>query len=792
MRLLMGGTTLAVSLAGYWCYQVVRNLTLEGLKDTAFLEVQQGSDEIDTWLSIHKASLEASANNPTFQTMNWQVIEPYLQAEERRLPEFTYFGMIDREGWLYTTLADQPNGEINLKDRHHFQGAMAGRSSLSDPIIARIPAGARVVAYAIPVWSGVPTREQPLGEVLGAMNAVISIDTVMDVVNRLDYGENSYAFALNSKGEAIVHPDPALMSTVERPAPSLLKAADRGLAQISQQMINKEQGIERVKLDGIWQYVAYIPLEEADWSVALVIPRQNIESQLRPLDIMALAVVALAAAMLGVLWQVQAFEQTQLKKSKVAADAANQAKSEFLANMSHELRTPLNGILGYAQILDRSQSWGEKERQGVEIIYQCGTHLLTLINDILDLSKIEARKLELQPHSIHFPAFLQGVIEISRIRADQKGIELVYLPDRHLPEGVEVDEKRLRQVLINLLGNAVKFTDKGSVTFKVAILGVNESTTRIRFQVEDTGVGIAPEAIDKIFNPFEQVGESRRQTEGTGLGLAISQQIVRAMQSQLQVESQLGVGSTFFFEVNLPVATEWRQTMSAFRGQEIIGYQGDRKTILIIDDKWENRSVVVNLLEPIGFTVFEAENGQAGLEKIAELKPDLVITDLIMPVMNGYEMLHALRTSDGLKTAQVIVSSASVSQIDQQQSLDAGGDDFLAKPVQAKELFPLLEKFLKVEWSYVGTEPKPRLAAVEAPPHSQPPADLVIPPAHELKQLLKLAQQGRLKALKEEIQRIEQSNPTYVGFAQQIQQWIKTFQAEKIEQFIQSHLDGKR
>jgi signal transduction histidine kinase/CheY-like chemotaxis protein len=712
--------------------------------------------------------------------------------------------MIDREGWLYTTLADQPNGEINLEDRQHVQGAMAGRSSLSNPLIARIPAGARIVAYAIPVWSGVPTREQPLGEVIGAMNAVIGIDTVIDVVSQLRYGENSYAFALNSHGEAIVHPDPELMSTIERPAPSLLESSDPGLAQVAQQMVNRNQGIERINLDGTWQYVAYIPLQQANWSVALVIPRQNIESQLRPLDVMALVVVALTVAMIGVLWQVQSLEQSQLKKSKAAADAANQAKSEFLANMSHELRTPLNGILGYAQILNRSQSWGEKERQGIQIIHQCGSHLLTLINDILDLSKIEARKLELQPHPVHFPAFLQGVVEISRIRADQKGIEFVYLPDRHLPEGVEIDEKRLRQVLINLLGNAVKFTDKGAVTLKVVNISASDSIdevihsnppARIHFQIEDTGVGIAPEAIERIFNPFEQVGETRRQTEGTGLGLAISRQIVQAMQSQLQVESQLGVGSTFFFEVDLPVAAEWQQTMSAFRGQTITGYTGDRKTILVVDDKWENRSVVVNLLEPIGFTVFEAENGQMGLEKIVELKPDLVITDLLMPVMNGYEMLQTLRSSDLLKQTQVIVSSASVSQMDQQQSLDAGGNDFLPKPVQSEELFPLLEKFLKVEWEYApsASDASPIasvLAAVDRPIVPVVEAELVFPPVATLTTLLELAQQGRLKSLREAVQQLEQSDATYAGFTQQILQWAKTYQAEKIEQWIQSRLNG--
>ena len=220
--------------------------------------------------------------------------------------------------------------------------------------------------------------------------------------------------------------------------------------------------------------------------------------------------------------------------------------------MSHELRTPLNGILGYAQILGRSKALPDKERHGVDVIYQCGSHLLTLINDILDLSKIEARKLELVPNAFHLPAFLQGVVEICRVRAEQKGIDFHYKPDLDLPTGVTADEKRLRQVLINLLGNAIKFTDKGKVTLRVEKVAaasdpgdLPEQSLCLRFVVADTGVGIAPEDVKKLFQAFEQVGAQSRMTEGTGLGLAISQQIVQLMGGQIQVKSQVNVGVIF-------------------------------------------------------------------------------------------------------------------------------------------------------------------------------------------------------------------------------------------------------
>ncbi|MGL4879493.1 MAG: sensor histidine kinase, partial [Waterburya sp.] len=283
------------------------------------------------------------------------------------------------------------------------------------------------------------------------------------------------------------------------------------------------------------------------------------------------------------------------------AKNANQAKSEFLANMSHELRTPLNGILGYAQILRESDTMSEKELKGVDIIHQCGTHLLTLINDILDLSKIEARKMELHFTEFYLALFLQGVVEICSIKAKQKGIEFVYEANEHLPQTVEGDDQRLRQVLINLLGNAIKFTDFGAVTFKVYKVKDN----LIRFCIQDTGVGMSKEQLAKIFLPFEQVGSMNKKTEGTGLGLTISHQIVEMMGSELKVTSELDKGSIFWFDVNLKeVAVNHKilQFCQLTDTNAITGFKGIKSKILVVDAHWENRSVVVNLLEPLGFT----------------------------------------------------------------------------------------------------------------------------------------------------------------------------------------------
>ncbi|MGL5063177.1 MAG: AAA family ATPase [Microcoleus sp.] len=492
-------------------------------------------------------------------------------------------------------------------------------------------------------------------------------------------------------------------------------------------------------------------------------------------------------------------EIKERQKAEAEARSASLAKSEFLANMSHEFRTPLNGILGYTQIFKRDKHLTAQQQEGIRVIQRCGEHLLELIGDILDISKIEARKMELIVKEFDFREFIHSINEIFRIRATQKGIAFNCEYLSSLPQAIAADEKKLRQILINLIGNAVKFTETGGVTFKILAAqpptseGETEVVTskvRISFQIEDTGIGIATEELSKIFSPFEQVGNTCSHTEGTGLGLAISSQLVGMMGGELKVNSTLGRGSIFSFELELLAAN--KENEKKFFEKTIKGFNGNKKKVLVADDKWENRSVFMQLLAPLGFEIIEAADGQECVDKARELKPDCILMDLVMPVMDGFEAVRQIRKLPELESVVAIGTSASILDSQKQVSLTAGCNAFLAKPIRAEELFDCLQIHLGLEWiceelpeenaqsENADLENADRLSSIEQ-------QETIAPGPEEINVLFELAMMGDLGGIQKEAEKLESMNVKYVNFARKLIQLAKDFDEQKILELVEQY-----
>ncbi len=472
--------------------------------------------------------------------------------------------------------------------------------------------------------------------------------------------------------------------------------------------------------------------------------------------------------------------EQRLAKAKQTAEQANRAKSEFLANMSHELRTPLNGILGYAQILEKEKNLSERQRNGIEIIHRSGEYLLNLINEVLDFSKIEAGKMELYVTDFDLPNMLYEISDVFLMRAQHKKVSYYYDQLSELPAFVSGDEKKIRQIIINLLSNAIKFTEKGGVVLKV---GYHEG--RIRFQVEDTGVGIPTEFLETIFGSFQQVGQQKQVVEGTGLGLAISYQLARLMNSELHVESELNRGSKFWFDLELPEAQNTTHMAQHKEVAEVIGFQGKEQKALIVDDKDENRAVLVEMLTSLGFTILEASNGLECIDQTKKHQPDLILLDIRMPEMNGLEAMRHIRKLPIGQDIVIIIISASAFTHNRQESLDAGAHDFIAKPFRFKQLLEILQKHMQLDWIYADSAAQASSEQLEnVNPSSNGNLTEKIPPEDALKKLYDLSARGDVRTLQAQLSQLEEQDEQLSAFVTEVRQLAKAFQMEKIQSLI--------
>ena len=570
--------------------------------------------------------------------------------------------------------------------------------------------------------------------------------------------------------------------------------------------------------------------------------------------------------------EVRVEERTHaLAVAKETADTANQAKSLFLANMSHELRTPLNAILGFTQLMLRNPSLEQEQHERLSIISRSGENLLTLINDVLEISKIEAGKLTLNLNSFDLYHLLNSLKEMLQLRAESKGLLLLFEYDPDVPQFIEADESRLRQVLTNLLGNAIKFTEAGKIILRVSRVGQEQrrggepklevgsrksevntqglpldpeegedtsaaslTSAMLCFEVEDTGPGIEASELKTLFDPFVQAKGSHKVQEGTGLGLAISQRFVQLMGGTLGVVSTVGKGTVFTFDIQVNLAV--MEGIQAPRPKrQVIGLAPNQPQyrILVVEDRWENRQLLVKLLEPLGFEIREAENGEEAITLYESWSPHLIWMDMRMPVMDGYEATQRIKrsvaptqvgatqvvstgatastpaSSVSAPTASYLSASASdlplgspvvpiiiaitagVFEEERTRVLNAGCDDFVRKPFQEEVFFDKMAEHLGVRYLYQeDSEDRPVEVQVHEQAELPPPSsalslnamDLTVMPAAWVEQLLQAVMQLNDK---EVLALVEQIPADYGGLAQGVAQKVKDFDFEQLMKLAQ-------
>ncbi|MBP0017304.1 MAG: response regulator [Cyanobacteria bacterium SBLK] len=402
----------------------------------------------------------------------------------------------------------------------------------------------------------------------------------------------------------------------------------------------------------------------------------------------------------------------ELAIAKEKAEVANQAKSAFVANMSHELRSPLNAILGFAQIMTRSPTLPKEHQENVSIINRSGEHLLTLINNVLDLSKIEAGRITLNEKNFDLHRLLGDIEDMLHLKAETKDLQLLFEQIGEVPQYIRTDAMKLRQVLINLINNAIKFTEEGSISVRIARQippsdrypsdrGEQGGSTTIKFEVEDTGAGIAPEELDKLFEAFSQTETGKQAQEGTGLGLPISRKFVQLMGGEIEVTSQVGKGTIFSFSINaVLVAKNDIETPTPQRRVIALEPNQPRYRILVVDDKLLNRKLLIKLLSPLGFELQEANNGKEAIEIWKSWRPHLIWMDMRMPVMDGFTATRTIKSATREQAPIVIALTASILEEEKAVVLSAGCDKFMRKPFREEDIFKTMEEYLGVRFLY--------------------------------------------------------------------------------------------
>ncbi len=593
--------SIGIGVTAITSYNILKNMLLESLKKQALLNAEKGRDDIDKWLSIRKIEIKTLANSPTARSMDWDVIKPYLQSEVKRLQTFLLMVLVKTDGASINTEGGRPN----VKDREFFQRSMAGETSATDPIIGRT-----VKKLLIQISSPIPaaTGRSPGGVLMGA----IPIDKVVEVISNLHQGQGSYAFALNSQGVPIAHRDHKLIGSPEKPADSFLKSSNPKLAAITQQMVSGQTNIELLQLDGKWNYIAYTPLKEANWSVALVVPRENIESPLQALNLLAVVLGGLLiVALIGAWKQVQMYEQIcdhalsssqqaqqlgatlkelQRTQARLLQTEKMSSLGQVVAGVAHEINNPISfihgnlthireyseGILNLLELYQQTyvnpppQISYQIEELDIEFLAKDLPHLINSMRDgttrirqiVLSLRNF-ARLDEAEMKFVDIHEGLDNTLMIlnSRLQATPNKAEVDIIKEYGNLSLVGCYAGQINQVFMNILTNAIDALHESNQSApSITIRTFTKDNQWINISIADNGIGITEEDRQRIFDPFfttKPVGK------GTGLGLAIAYQIVVEQHTgMIEVNSILGQGTEFSIVLPLKVKTDGNLTDS--------------------------------------------------------------------------------------------------------------------------------------------------------------------------------------------------------------------------------------
>jgi signal transduction histidine kinase/CheY-like chemotaxis protein len=762
----------------------------EALKQAAFNQLSVAAtlkeEEITRWFQDRQQDFFAIAKFPevrkltpaqNYDLATYQLLSNYLVDITKTKPDFREIFILNRSNKVI----------LSTNKQHEGQYEILADTTYLDNIE---PENTAPIFYVSPI-TGKPavTFATPLRDAAGIRQGVILAHINLDRIDRIVRERTG----LGKSGETYLVGSLVVKNTfISKTDKSDTEAFSTGIS--SQGIDAATSGVSGF---GLYQNYAKVPVIGVyRWlnaqDLALLVEMQQAEAftPARQLagTIVLVGLVAVGLLSIGVYWLTQQLQLSRaqlenyshrLEQKAQEALAANHAKSAFLANMSHELRTPLSTILGFTQLMTRDRTLNGAQIENLAIISRSGEHLLTLINDVLSMSKIEAGRVTLDENNFNLYTLLDSLAEMFAIKAQAKGLELIFERSQDLPNYVCADEGKLRQVLINLLGNAIKFTATGRIILRASVIGDRPISTldrqTLHFEVEDTGTGIDPSELEKLFKPFVQTQAGQKFHQGTGLGLSISQQFARLMQGKIALKSTPGQGTIFSFDVLVRKVQRLEEVETILKPQRAICLAPDQPVyrILVVEDKYENRQLLVKFLTSFGFEVREAENGQVGIDIWQTWEPHLIWMDMRMPIMDGYEATRQIKASLLGQTTIIIALTASAFDEERALVLATGCDDFVCKPFLEAVILEKMTQYLGVRYLYEDSQP----AVVERDNYALKAESLLVMPPEWIEQLQQAALRTDEQQIFSLLQQIPQAN---AALADALTEAVNNFRIDKI------------